>query len=442
MIFYKDALKTVQAVGQKIGRAREQDTEIVDLEYAVGRILAQKLRSPESIPAFDNSAMDGFAVRSEETMGASRDNPVSMRIVTSIAAGDRPLAISGDLVGKAVACEIMTGAPLPQGFDCAMKVEDVEVAVGPERFVRISEPIRCGENIRKAGDDFTRGAEVAEPGTVLRPEHVLVLAGLGIHSLRVKLKLSVVVISTGKELVEHSEKHLEPGQIRNSSGPYLKAALSEIGAETTMIRLETDDPSEFRQHLLRILQERRTDLVLTTGAVSMGRYDFVPEVLQELGATIHFHKVAMRPGKPVLFAEFPRSETVLFGLPGNPVSTAVGLRFFVVPFIRALRNLPPETPVLAKVDGNACKPEGLRCFFKARLGWKETSGYGGESGRELCVQVLPGQASFMVSPLLVANSWAVLPEDGSETASGSVVEVYPQALSLGQGFFGKEVLNG
>jgi molybdopterin molybdotransferase len=268
--------------------------------------------------------------------------------------------------------------------------------------------------VRPRGEDFTEGFVLLEAGEQVRPEHVMALATVGLAQVRVRRRPRVALVGTGKELVPHTTRTLAPGQVRNSNLPYLAAALAQEGAACVHAEVVGDTPADFRQALGRA-REKGADLVLTTGAVSAGRHDYVASELAALGARVHFHKVAMRPGKPLLFAELPQGPAV-FGLPGNPVSTAVGLRFFAVPYLRAVQGLPPEQPLRATLRREARKPEGLRCFFKGAL----------ELGpRGASVEVLHGQGSAIVSALVAAGAWVTLPEDGAVVAEGSEVEVWP-----------------
>jgi molybdopterin molybdotransferase len=224
----------------------------------------------------------------------------------------------------------------------------------------------------------------------------------------------VALIATGKELVHHSTRELPPAAIRNSNVPYLAAALPSHGAECVLATQVGDEVADFRAALERAAAAG-ADLVITTGAVSAGRHDFVAEQLAALDARLRFHKAAIRPGKPLLFAELPAGPAVL-GLPGNPVATAVGLRFFASAFLRAAAGLPPELPVRAALRAEARKPRGLRWFAKARL-------HLGPAGA--AVDVLPGQGSAMVGSLLAADAWAVLAEEGDRCPAGAEVEAFP-----------------
>ncbi|MBI2605745.1 MAG: molybdopterin molybdotransferase MoeA [Deltaproteobacteria bacterium] len=420
MISYHEALDVIR--GLAVGR--ELAGEAVALEEGIGRISACDISSAECIPPFDNSAMDGFAVTASRTRSASVAAPARFRVVGCVAAGDPIFRHDGT---PDAAIEIMTGAAMPEGaLDAVVKVEDVEIlrdSRGKVSEILLRRPLKSRENVRGRGEDFRPGQRALAAGTTIMPEHVMALASLGVARIEVRRQPLVAVVSTGRELVHHAEATLAPGMIRNSTAPYLMTALSRYGARAKYYGAIPDDPGHFIDIMAGILRDA-PDVILTTGAVSMGKHDFIGAALEKLGATIRFHKVAIRPGKPLLVADwekpFPagpkKKSPVVFGIPGNPVSTAVGLRFFVEPYLRAVAGLPPEKPMRAKITADSTKPEGLRCFFKARM-LVSDQGAG--------VTVLSGQPSFMVSPMLAANAWAVLPEAENQARSGTVVDVYP-----------------
>ncbi len=418
MIRYSDALDLLQQEARlRAGAlASVHGMEQVRLMESLGRTTAKELTSQELVPAFDNSAMDGFALRSPETHTATPERPIILPVNGTIAAGDPPHQASHDAACKDGCIEIMTGAPIPEGYDAVVKLEDVTVIFGKSggtRQIELTRPLHSGENLRERGLDFAIGQSICPPGTRLNPEHLMALAAVGVTEVSVRKKPRVAVIATGSEIVD-SGLSLQPGQIRNSSSPFLLASLPAMGAEARYFGRCGDDPKAFGGLLERALGER-PDVIITTGAVSKGRHDFIPEAFKAAGARTVFHELAIRPGKPGFFAAFSDGP-VVFGMPGNPVSTAVALRFFVGPYLSALLGQPTELPIRARLAAETAKPEGLRCFYKATLRFTE---HGPE------VSCHPGQPSFMVSPMLESNAWAVLPESSSTAPQGTWVDVYP-----------------
>ncbi len=409
MISYQESLNVLVDIASK----QSIDTEIVELENSVGRILSEAVISAEASPPFDNSAMDGFALQESIFINWRAGVEVTVSVGDCLAAGDRV----SDKQNNYLAVEIMTGAALPSdNFFAVVKIEDVKVVSDGDhkKIILYSKP-SYGENIRRAGEDFKEGQILLEAGTQIQHQHILALATLGISQLRVVRKIKIAVASTGKELVDCKTKKLQPGQIRNSTGLYLESYLRDHFFSVLNMGIVADQIENY-QNTLRQAFDEGADLFISTGAVSMGIYDFVRPALEQLGADIHFHKCAIRPGKPILFAsiEYKGRFRYIFGVPGNPVSTAVGLRFFVLPFLRSLQKHKCIDSVFATLDHDVKKPTGLKCFFKAEL--QQSSG-------ETKVVSLPGQASFMVSPLLKSNAWVVLPEQGERIEKGAKVEV-------------------
>ncbi|MEK7690524.1 MAG: molybdopterin molybdotransferase MoeA, partial [Bdellovibrionota bacterium] len=314
--------------------------------------------------------------------------------------------------------EIMTGSPLPQGgiLDCVVKVEETHEEWLPDgmRLVFVTRPIESGENVRGCATDFRKGKAVLEPGDVIQAETVMALAALGIGELSVVKRPKLAFVSTGNELAPFGEPRLAPGMIRNSSGPFLALAVQLAGCEILDLGCVRDDSEMFIQACRRAM-EWGADVILSTGAVSMGIHDFVGGALDQMGAIPHFHKCAIRPGKPILFAEFGPNQPVFFGLPGNPVSTAVGFRFFVQPYLRGIQGLPVENSAPALLVESFPNPPGLRCFFKAMVS---------ELDGTRTVRVLKGQGSYQIHPLLKANAWVEFEEQSERIEAGAKVGVY------------------
>lgn len=397
-----------EALARIAERSRALDLEAVPVERVVGRVLAADVHADGALPPFDNAAMDGFALA---TGGEALTAGSEFDVTGVQAAGDAGFA------ADARAWRIMTGAALPAGLDAVVPIEQVEVLVrgarGEPLRMRLNEAVVPGQHVRHAGEDVRPGACVLPAGTRVGTVERMMLAALGIGTATVRRRPRATVISTGRELVDDPMQPLAPGRIRNSNGPYLAAALEASGAELLGRITVPDDPEHYLA-TLRTAMSNGSDLVISSGAVSMGEFDFVPGALAQLGAEIVFHKVQMRPGKPLLFAVLP-SGALYFGLPGNPVSAAVGLRFFVEPALRAMLGRPRETALLVPLKQPVRKKTGFRLFQKAALR------IGGD-GRAT-VSLLAGQESFRILPLIEANAWAALPEEAELLAAGTPVEV-------------------
>jgi molybdopterin molybdotransferase len=394
---YEDALRIVLTASARLPAQRCATSQ------CIGRVLATSLTSKMNLPPFDNSAMDGFALRGASTVPAGTE----LDIEGEQAAGD------GIANAQSGAWEIMTGARMPDGLDRVIPVEQTERLTSPPR-IRLLADVTPGQNVRHAGSDVSRGEAVLNAGTVLAPQHLMLLASLGMAEVSVTERPRVAVLCTGRELVDDPTQELAPGQIRNSNGPFLAARLPMAGAEVVHVETVGDDAAAFESALRRAL-EAGAKVIISSGAVSMGRYDFVPQALEHIGAETLFHKVAIRPGKPLLFARLP-GDALLFGLPGNPIAVAVGLRFFVEPALRVMLGLPHETPRRVPLFSAYSKKPRLRFHLKSRLRIDV-------QGR-LTVEVLDGQESYRIRPLSEANAWAIVPAEVDALPAGAMVDVY------------------
>lgn len=375
MIAYPDALSLLIAATPRL------DDERVAVDEAMGRILAADVVSPLALPGFDNSAMDGFALRVPESGWPAGS---TFRVAAMHAAGDATAAYPG-----AEACEIATGARIPEGFDTVVPVERCE---RDGEIVRLLRDEASGLNIRRAGDDVAVGDVALSAGRRIDAAAIMLLAALGIDAITVARRPRVAVITTGSEL--HADGPLPEGGIHDSNGPYLMASLARWGARL-VARARVPDTGEAFHHAVRAALDAKADLILTTGAVSAGRFDFVPTALASLGARELFHKVAIRPAKPLMAARFDDGPLVI-GLPGNPVAVATGYRFFAAPVLRAMAGMPPERPLRLRLAEAPRVREGMHHF---QLGAIRSD------GAESVASLLAVQAAYRIAPFARADAW-------------------------------------
>lgn len=370
----------------------------LDVEHALGTTLAEEIVSPVALPPFDNSAMDGYAVRAQDVGQV----PVTLPVVGDIAAGG-----GGRLtVGPGTVARIMTGAPMPEGADAVVPVEWTD---GGTEQVTIERSAPEGNAIRRAGEDVVPGEVVLPAGTLIGPAQLGVLAGAGRRRVLVRPRPRVVVISTGAELAEPGTP-LAPGQIWESNSYTLVAAVREAGSEGYRAGVVADDARLFLDQL--DAQLLRADVVITSGGVSMGAYEPVKEALAPLG-TVRFDRVAMQPGMPQGFGVVGEDQIPVFALPGNPVSSFVSFMVFVRPALRKMRGLPagPTPTVRAVTAAPLRSPGGRRSYLRAILA---------DDGS---VAPVRGQGSHQLAALASANALIVVPEDVTELPEGATVEV-------------------
>jgi len=328
----------------------------VTLADAVSRALAEDVRADQPVPGFDTTAMDGWAVRAADVSRA----PTLLAAAGVSGAGSVPGALA-----PGAAWKVMTGAPMPPGSDAVVPVEEAGAAQGGA--VRIDAVPRPGAHVRRRGEVFETGTLVLPAGRRRTPSDLVHAAAAGRETLRVARAPRAAVLVTGDELVPPGVRPAA-GQLRNTNGPLLLGALRRAGAEAVSLGVARDDRTTLAKILGEAL-EARPDFLLTTGGVSAGDYDFVGEALEAKGARVRFHKVSIRPAKPVLFAT--KGPTLVFGLPGNPVSAAVAFDFLVRPALRAAAGLLPPLPdpVSARLTAPVRNKGPRLAFHPARLAW-------------------------------------------------------------------------
>ncbi|MGW2556708.1 molybdotransferase-like divisome protein Glp [Streptomyces sp. NPDC001635] len=396
---------------------------------AQGCVLVDDVTVPVSLPPFDNSSMDGYAVRVADVAGASEEFPAVLTVVGDVAAG----SAGAMRVGPGEAARIMTGAPLPPGAEAVVPVEWTDGGLGggpvsgmPARSlspegasgqVRVHRPAEARAHVRDKGSDVKAGDLALEAGTVLGPPQIGLLAAIGRGTVRVRPRPRVVVMSTGSELIPPDEE-LAAGQIYDSNSFALTAAARDAGAIAYRVGAVADDADTLRSTVEDQLV--RADLVVTTGGVSVGAYDVVKEALSsvgdedEPGGGIEFRKLAMQPGKPQGFGSIGPDHTPLLALPGNPVSSYVSFELFVRPAIRTLMGLQevhrPRVKAVLTADKALTSPGGRRQFLRGKYADGQVTPVG-------------GAGSHLVAALAHADALIVVPEDHTSVEPGAEVEV-------------------
>lgn len=375
---------------------------------AVGLTLCEDVVSGINLPRFDNSSMDGYAVRAQDVHHASAASPISLPVVGEVPAGSpAPHALS-----PGTAMKIMTGAMLPEGADA---VVPYEVTDRGEQDVRISQSCDPGRNVRRVGEDITEGEVVLRTGERLASRAIGLLAGIGIDKVMVRPRPRVVVISTGDELTEPGFVLQNDQQIYDSNSYMLAAAAKAAGAQVFRVGSVPDDPDRLKQVISDQLV--RADLILTTGGVSQGDYDIVKQVLPELGAT-DFTTVAMQPGKPQGFGLIGDDLTPIIMLPGNPVSAFVSFEAFVRPVLRKLAGLDSyvRRPIRCTAARAISSSPGKLQFARGVVAEAENGG--------LVADLASGHGSHLLGGLAGANALLLLPEETDFIAAGDDIDAW------------------
>jgi molybdopterin molybdotransferase len=390
-------LTVAEATAIVLEHARPLPVETTPLAEALGRVLAEDVASDLDMPPFDKAMMDGYAVRSADVASGNS----LLEVIDEITAGNTPKRA----LAAGQAARIMTGAPIPTGADAVVMVERCEMCDNGR--VSIQTKVRAGENVQPRAHDLTRGEIVLQAGSLLRPQEIGLLATVGRAQVRTFAVPEVAVLSTGDELVE-------PGaipaasQIRNSNGPMLAAQASRCGVPVRTLGIARDTVDDLTS---KIRDGLKSDILILSGGVSAGKLDLVPGVMAEQGVTPHFHKIAMKPGKPIFFGS-TKSGTLVFGLPGNPVSAFVGFELFVRPAIDVLRGMPrreprfQSLPLVEEYQYSTDRPT----YHPARMANNE-------------VQPVSWKGSPDLRALTLANALVLLPVGEHRHAAGTMLPV-------------------
>ncbi len=397
MITVDEAIEKILSYVQPLG------FEKVSILDALGRVIAEDMTAPRDLPPYDNSGMDGYAVRYEDVQDASEKNPVRLVVIEDLRAG----FISEKTIQKGQAIRIMTGAPIPKGADAVVPVEDTERGNGFVFILRASFP---GGFIRRAGEDVKKGDRVITKGDILRPSEIGMLASMGRAFVSVYQRPSVAILCTGEELVDVGES-LVGAKIVSSNSYTLAAQVKECGAIPIQLGIARDRKDEIKE---KVLQGLRSDVFISSAGVSVGDYDFVRDVLKELGVEMIFWRVAMKPGKPVAFWMFDGKPA--FSLPGNPVSSMVTFEQFVRPaLLKMMGHQQIFRPVIeAVLKEEIHKEPGKKHFVRGAISYDE-EGY----------SVIPTgpQGSNILRSMVRANGLIIIPEDREVVRAGERVKV-------------------
>lgn len=386
-------------------------SERIDILSALNRIITEEVYAPADIPAYNNSAMDGYAVQANDTLSASPEKPVVLSVLEDLPAG----YLAQSSVGSGQAIRIMTGAAIPNGADAVVMVEVTERI---DKQVRIYAKAHPGQHIRVQGEDIRTGDRLIPVGRTLTAAEIGMLAAIQRTFVQVARRPIVAIVSTGDELVE-IDQPLTPGKVVNSNSYSLAALVKEAGAIPIIQSIARDSEAEIRQAIESALS---ADLIVSSGGVSVGDYDYVKPVLHSLGAEIKFWRVSIKPGKPIAFGTLRGKP--YFGLPGNTVSSMLSFLLFVRPAIRKALSCPPPwvAPTIQVTLTTDARSKGdRRTYLRAHSYYKEGNFY---------AQLAPRQGSGVLSSMLQANTLVMLAEGVTEVKAGQSVE----ALVIGNIF--------
>ena len=400
---YYEALKILKRSNIQIS------SETIKSSNGLNRICSSNIYSKNNYPSENNSSLDGFAINFNNTKDISNKK---FKIVGSISAGSKPYK---KILKKNQAVEIMTGGVMPKGSNSIIPIEEcIFTKNGNNKYITIKKYYKKFENVRLKGSDYKIRELVIKKNTLINSSHIKALKALGIENIKVKQKINIVFFSSGNEISEKNQ--ITKWKIRNSNHHYLKSLNENFLFNFKNLGILRDnDENKFYKKLLKIFKSK-TDIIITSGAVSAGKFDFIPKVIYKFKLSHSFKNILIRPGKPILFAKFKDKPKVIFGLPGNPISTAACFRFFVFPYIQNILGLNPEKPIKAKLKNSFTKKKKFTRFIKSKL-------FTTKDGK-LKVEILRGQESYRIKSFVKSNIWCLLPNGKSKFKKGDMVDCF------------------
>ena len=384
----------------------------------LNRISAENIYSKVNYPAANNTAFDGYAISSKDTILLNRKKKKFFKIIKTIAAGDNP-KISN--IKKFQTVEVMTGALLPKSFDTVIPIEQIKFYPSNKvkKYILIDKKISKNNHIRFKGSDFKKKELIISKGEIVQPQHILAFKSLGIKKIKVMSKPNILFFSTGNEISEKNK--INDWQVRNSNSYYIKSLSKNFLFNFIDGGLLKDKDNLLFEKKLNKSLNSKIDIIITSGAVSAGKFDFVPSIIKKFKLTSFFKGVSIRPGKPILFAKFKNKNKCFFGLPGNPISSAACFRFFVYPYVCNILGLQKEKPFKAILKKDFEKKKKFTRFLKAKL-------ISTKNGT-LEVEILTGQESFRIKSFIKSNVWAILKSGKSLFKKGQLIECFSPILS-------------
>ena len=410
MIKYKEAISIIKKVSLKL------PSEEIPILNSVNRICDTDIRSPSINPLYNNTAFDGFAVIAKETKGISAKNLKKFKIIKTIAAGDVPKIKN---YSKNSVIEIMTGGLVPKPFDSVLAVEKAKYFPTKEKptHIIINQEVKKFSFIRFAGEDYKLNDLVVKKGEIIQPKHIMALTTLGIKHIKVKKKPQIIFLSTGNEIVNYKSKNIMPWQVRNSNNHYFKSFGENLYLNIIDGGVIKDNNPDKLKKILMKFKNSDSDIIVTSGAISAGKYDFIPELINKLSFKKCFKGVAIKPGRPIMLSKLKKNNKLFFGLPGNPISCAAGFRFFIYPLIRKSLGMGVEKYSIAKLSNNYFKTKSfthfVRCFMKI------------DNRGLVKLEVLQGQQSNKIKSFVKANCWGIFPEGKGRFKKGDIIEWAP-----------------
>ena len=396
----------------KRGIIKIKDEKIKSIN-SLNRVTSANIYSNINYPSGDNAAFDGFAINSNDTKGIKKHSNQQFKIIGSIAAGMKPFK---KRIHKFDAVEIMTGGIIPKGFNTIIPIEQIIFypSKNNQKYILVNQKIQKHNHVRFKGSDYKKNELVVKRNTIIQSNHILAFKTLGITNINVKKKINILFFSTGNEI--SNQDNIPDWKVRNSNSHYIKNLNQNFLFNFRNGGILKDNHEKvFKSKITRMLISN-IDILITSGAVSAGKFDFVPSVIRSFKLSNYFKSVAIRPGKPILFAKIKGKQKAFFGLPGNPMSSSACFRFFVYPYIENILGLDREKPIKAILKSEFVKKKKFTRFAKSKLNTTKNG--------KLEVKILKGQESFRIKSFVKSNIWVLLPAGKSKFKKGEIVDCF------------------
>ena len=387
--------------------------ELINTNRCLNRVTSKNIYVNSFYPSGNNAAFDGYAVKSSDTSKLNKKNFLKFKIIGSIAAGNKPI---DKKIKKFQTVEIMTGALIPKSFDTIIPIEQIVFYPNKKdaKYILINKKISKFKHVRFKGSDYKKGDLLISQGTILKSNHVLALKTLGIKIIKVKKKPNILFFSTGNEITNKNK--ILDWEVRNSNSHYINSLNKNFLFNFKDGGILRDNQINLLKSHINKMLKSKIDLIITSGAVSAGKFDFVPGVVNKFKLSNYFKSVAIRPGKPVLFAKIKGKSKAIFGLPGNPISSAACFRFFVYPYIISMLGISKETPIKGVLKNEFIKKKNFTRFVKSKFNTTKNG--------KIEVKILKGQESFRIKSFIHSNIWVLFPAGKSKFKKGEIVDCF------------------
>ncbi len=405
MISYAKALRLIEKITINL------KNEKISSVNSINRVSAENILSPNNNPLSNNTAFDGFAILSKETKDLSKKKNKKFKILKTIAAGDSPKINN---YKKNSVVEVMTGGLIPKYYDSILPVERAKFFPSEKKptHLIVSEKVKKFSHVRFAGEDYKKKDIVVKKGELIKPKHLMAFTTLGIKKILVKKKPKIIFFSTGNEIVDYKKKNIPAWKVRNSNNYYFMTLANSMNLEIINGgTIKDNKPNKLKKSLRKFLTSD-IDLFVTSGAISAGKYDFIPKLIRNFGFKKCFKGAAIKPGRPIMLSKLKNK--FFFGLPGNPISCAAGFRFFIYPLLRNSLGMLKEKKFTAQLINKYSKSKNFTHFARCIINFN--------SKGSVKLQALQGQQSHRIESFVKANCWGIFPGGKKQFKSGNIIE--------------------